>query len=160
MSTTEETVEKKPSASKKGFSIAAVVIGLILLGLGMFSVFDSEELNNSMVEVGSAQVVQNIVHHYPDAADYASKAADVIDAAVCARTADPDSLAELIYQAAEAYQSPGIKSLVVSLIRQINSAYTTSNTETIYLNKLTHLAKGIREGIATAIGKAEACKAE
>lgn len=149
--------EKKPSKSKKGFSIAAIVIGVLLLAAGMFSVFDSEDINNSMVEVGTAQVVQNLVTTYPDTAAYASKTADIIEAAVEAREVDPDKLAELIYQAAEEYQSPGIKSLLVSIIRQINSAYAIAEKEEAYLKKLTYVVKGIREGVATAVGNADNC---
>ena len=131
----------------RGTSIAAMVVGLLLVCAGLFSWFEDESLNNSMIQAGAAQAVHAAVLEEPEAAKYALTAAELIEKAIDARIGSPEELANLLCSSSEAFQGPGVKQVLVAIIHQINAAHTASSTEDIYLTKLLYLAKGIRDGV-------------
>ena len=149
------TIERTPTAAEQEakkkrntrISIASIVVGVVLLALGMFSVMDDENLNNSLIETGTAQAVLNLTEQYPDTTVYAEKVADVIDSAIQARNASTEHLSELIYTEIKDYTTPGLKLLISAIITHINEAHKKSPTEDVYLEKLGFVVKGIREGI-------------
>lgn len=128
-------------------SIAVMVVGLLLVCAGLFSWFEDESLNNSMIQAGAAQAVHAAVSEEPDAAKYALTAAELIEKAIDARIGSPEELANLLCSSSETFQGPGVKQVLVALIHHINAAHAASSTEDIYLTKLLFLAKGIREGV-------------
>ena len=144
---TQPVVQEAPkSNTRRNVTVAAIIVGLLMIAAGVFSWFEDENLNNALIQTGAAQAVHNVVEQYPESKAYAEKAACVIEAAVEARTTSPDALATLLYDAAEAYTVPGAKSVLVAIINQINAAHKATDNEDFYLTKLLFLAQGIRDG--------------
>lgn len=153
MSDTKETEEVKTTCpetpennTRRNASIAAIIIGLLLIAAGVFSWFEDEDLNNSMIQVGAAQAVYAVVVNEPGSAAYALSAASIIEAAVEARTTSPDALVNRLCDASSAFVAPGTNKLLVAIIAHINSAHKSTDSEAVYLTKLLFLAKGIRDG--------------
>lgn len=142
----EDTAPKK---SRKG-RIVAMVVGILLVGVGFFSFFDSVQINDALIEVGAGQTVKNMVEEYPGTKEWAVKTADVIEAAIEARTTSPTRLSALIRAEVGDVSVPGLQGLLEAIIAQINSTYKTSQTEQEYVDKLRHLVTGIRDGIGSA----------
>lgn len=138
--------EAPKNNTRRNVTVAAIIIGVLMVVAGMFSWFEDEALNNALIQTGAAQAVHGVVQQYPDSQAYAEKAACIIEAAVEARTTSPDQLATLLYDAAEAYTVPGSKSVLVAIINQINAAHKATDNEDLYLTKLLFLSKGIRDG--------------
>lgn len=149
------TPEKEPATQpakkkSKGGSIAAMIIGIVLVVAGVFSFTNNAALNDALIEVGAGQTVLNVVEQYPQTKEWATICADVIDAAIAARESKPETLANMIYDAVGDYTVPGLKSLVEAVVEQINSAYKASETEQEYIDKLKHLVTGIRDGVSAS----------
>ncbi len=150
----EKEVETQPAKKKsKGGSIAAMIIGIVLVVAGVFSFTNNEALNDALIEVGAGQTVMNVVEQYPQTKDWAVKCADIIDAAIAARQSKPEELSTLIYGAVQDYTVPGLKNLIEALVNQINTAYKTSEKEQEYIDKLKHLVTGIRDGVSACSAK-------
>lgn len=135
------------SKTKRAASIAAIVIGLLLVCAGMFSVTHDSELNDAMIEVGTEQTVKGLIDQYPNTKEWVARTADALEAAIEARAVAPDKLIALLETEAKAYMTPGIKSLVRLLIDRINTSYKISETEEEYIGKLNHLVAGMRDGV-------------
>lgn len=150
--TTPSPIQENDSKKKKVIRIVSVVVGILCMVAGFFSFCDSDELNNALIEVGAGQSVSNIVAEYPKAAPYASKIIDVIEAAIEARTSDPERLTTMIVEAIgkDAYTVPGLQSLLHLIVATINKQYDSSKTEDEYIDKLRHLVTGIRDGLNVA----------
>lgn len=145
-----EEEEKAPKKKSRAGRIVAIVVGVLLVGVGFFSFFDSPQINDALIEVGAGQTVKNMVEEYPGTKEWAAKVADVLEAAIEARTTSPTRLSELIRCAVGDASVPGLQGLLEAIIAQINATYKSSQTEQEYVDKLRHLVTGIRDGIGSA----------
>lgn len=148
MSDENTTTDKKKNIWKV---ILTVTFGVALVVLGMTEMFSTPSVNNVLVQTGANQATNGVLEMYPDSADMLEKAADVIDAAVLARKADPSTLAVLIHEQVES-TVPGlpVDAVVSAVIDQLNTAYETSDTEEKYLTKVSYIVKGIRAAVAVS----------
>ena len=158
MSENVETKAPEPAAAqpaeqsktKKVASISAIIVGIMLLVAGIFSMTGNEELDNAFIQTGAEQAVSNVIAQYPEVEEYAERAAVIISAAVEGRSSNPEALADVLYDTVSQYTVPGAKTIMVAIINQVNTAYAASETEEQYWKKLTILVQGIRDGIKRA----------
>lgn len=146
----EPAKEATPKKKLSGKSLAAIIVGGLLVLLGMFSFSNNTALNNALVSVGAGQSMLNICIEYPEIKPTALKLADVIDAAIAARTTSPDQLAEIISDATKDFATPGLKDLVALIVNHLNTTYKTSKTEEEYIVKIQYFVRGLRDGIQSA----------
>lgn len=148
MSDEKTTTDTKKTPWK---AIIAIVFGVALVALGMTEVVGGSAVNNVFVQTGANQATAGVLEMYPDSADALGKAADVIDASVQARKADPTTLAVLIREQVEtALPGVPVDAVVTAVIDQINAAYESSDTEEKYLTKVSYIVKGIRAAVAVS----------
>lgn len=143
------TTDSKPKSVV--WNWITIILGLTILAAGMFSWFgEDEEMNNALIEAGIVQSTTSLVAEYPDAKPYLAKTADVLDAAVEARIADPKVLADLISDALSEASGTNVNvdAFVKVLIARINKAHEVSVTEEHFLDKVKLMSHGMRESLA------------
>lgn len=141
-----QVVVKK--SKKKNWIFAS--IGLVFIILGSLSVFQTEEMNNLAVQIGSKTVTTEMVEAYPGHEDVWLKVATVIDSAIEARTSSPDSLALLVNEEMDKLmetETPEIAEIVEKVVDQINLSWKSSENEEIYIEKLKSLSEGIKQAL-------------
>lgn len=139
------------SNKKTGYTNwVAIIIGLIMVFAGTFAwLGDDEETNNALIQSGTAQTCVALVSEYPNAKPHLNKLADALDAAIEARAASPDQLANIISSTLSELTGQGINvdALVRTLVAKVNKAYAVSETEEQYLHKVQIISHGIRDSI-------------
>ena len=146
----EPAKEATPKKKLSGKSLAAVIVGGLLVLMGMFSFSNNTALNNALVSVGAGQSMLNLCIEYPEIKPTALKLADVIDAAIAARTTSPDQLVEIIGDVTKDFATPGLKDLVTLIVNHLNITYQTSKTEAEYIVKIQYFVRGLRDGVQSA----------
>lgn len=144
--TTDTTKSKKSSYA----NWAAIAIGVVMVLVGTFAwLGDDEETNNALIQTGTAQTCTAVLAEYPDAKPHMQKLAEVLDAAIEAREASPDQLADLISDTLSALTGQGINvdALVSTLVNKINHAHEVSETEEQYLQKVQIIVDGIKDSV-------------
>lgn len=145
--TENKTTETKKSSAKTWVTL---VLGIIAIILGCTTLIENDDVNNTLIEIGAAQSATSIIEMQPNAKSSIGVIADVLDAAVEARDAKPEHIAELIQTALQdKIGTVDIRPIVSLVVKQLDEVYKKSSTEERYLEKVTHLAKGFRE-VATA----------
>ena len=142
---TQSTTEpkKKPYASW-----ATIVVGVLMILAGTFSWFgDDEETNNALIQAGTAQTCTVVVQEYPEAKPYLVKLGAALDAAIEARTASPEQLANIVSETLSDLAGQGINvdALVATMVAKINKAHATSETEEQYISKVRIIINGIKD---------------
>lgn len=135
-------------SKKKNWILAS--IGLIMIILGSLSVFQTEEMNNLAVQIGSKTVATEMVEAYPQYEGVWAKVVEVIDAAIEARTSSPESLAQLInVEVAKVTETetPEVAEIVKKVVEQINIAWVSSENEEIYIQKIKSFTLGIKQAL-------------
>lgn len=144
----EENSNVVKKSKKKNWIFAS--IGLLFIILGSLSVFQTEEMNNLAVQIGSKTVTTEMVEAYPGYEHIWLKVATVIDSAIEARTSSPDSLALLINEEMDKLMesnTPEIAGIVEKVVEQINLSWKSSENEEIYIEKLKSLSEGIKQAL-------------
>lgn len=141
-----KTVDKEKKATWKSW-VCGIVLGLGLIIVGSLGVIEDDTVNNSLIQAGATQTAIGAIELKPELTTAFAKAADIIDAAVEARTTTPETLATLVSEELKAYTTTDVKPVVESAILYINQAYKTSDTEEQYHTKLKHLAAGFRAAV-------------
>lgn len=137
-----ETTKKKTWKSW----VFGVVLGIALVVIGTTGLIEDEAVNNTLIQVGAGQAAAGAVDIHPELAPAFNKTADIIEAAIEARTTKPDELISLIGEALNEYTSTDVTPVVEAVVLHINNAHKTSETEEQYHVKLKHLATGLRSG--------------
>lgn len=142
-----ETTKKKTWKSW----VLGVVFGVALVVIGTTGLIEDESVNNTLIQVGASQATAGAIEINPELAVHFAKAADVIDAAIEARTTKPDELVDIISKALNEHTATDVTPVVEAVIVHINNAHKTSETEEQYHIKLKHLAAGLRSGSAVPV---------
>lgn len=138
--------EQKKSRTKTWI---ALVLGVAMVVLGSVAVIKDDMINSIMIELGAQQTAASTIEINPETAPVFSKAADVIDAAVQARHADPEKLAVMLNEALKEYAgtSVDVSGVIALIINKVNKEHEISKTEEEYLAKVSLIAKGFREAV-------------
>lgn len=142
-------MEEKPTKTKKAKVWTSIVLGVVLVVAGAFSVFNSEPVNNMFMQAGAEQAAAGVIELYPGTEHAIGVTADTMDAAIQARNASPRHLAVLITEELKKVGVEGnmIEPIVEMVITQLNQAYEKSPTEEIYLVKAQCVADGLRAAV-------------
>lgn len=140
--------EEKTRKNNKRAAILGVIAGFLLVILGTVNIFE-EEINLVFIQAGADQSMTGIIEMYPGSEAYIARVADVLDAAIEARTTDPKDLAIIVNESLDALV-PDLEadSIVQAVVQQINKAHEVSDTEEIYHGKLQALVDGMRAACA------------
>jgi hypothetical protein len=144
METNANTTEKK--STWKSWVIG-IVLGVGMILLGTTGVIKDENVNSTLIYVGASQAASGAAELNPELAPAFDKAADIIDAAIQARTTDPKELVDIITTALKEHTAADVRPVVEAAVLYVNQSYTTSETEEIYHKKLQNLASGFRSGV-------------
>lgn len=144
METNANTTEKK--STWKSWVIG-IVLGVGMVVLGTTGVIKDENVNSTLIYVGASQAASGAAELNPELAPVFDKAADIIDAAIQARTTDPKELVDIITAALKEHTAADVRPVVEAAVLYVNQSYTTSETEEIYHKKLQKLASGFRSGV-------------
>lgn len=126
--------------------VLGVVLGVGLAILGATGIIKDDNVNNTLIQIGASQTVTGAVELNPSLAPAFAKAADIIDAAIEARTTDPKTLVELVSASLQEYTTTNVKPVVEAAVLYINQAHSVSENEEHYHAKLRYLAAGFRSG--------------
>lgn len=148
--TTQEEKETKPTNKMKIASIIVIILGLLICAAGIVGFSEDDELNAAMIEVGMGQSTATLVLEHPGSKKAFENAAYILEAAVRARQADPEMLTKLLTDTMKDYPCAGLDDVIASVVNKVNAAYSKTETEDVYLNKLQHIVNGIRSGISQA----------
>lgn len=144
---TDPLPEPQASKSKKKNWIL-VAIGMIVMILGMLSVFPNEEANNIAIEMGTKTMVEEMIEMYPEHKDIWIKSVEVIENSIEARTSSPEALASILNEELSKLTNVGdskvIEKVIEKIINNINSLWKSSETEMIYIEKLKTFTNGVR----------------
>lgn len=149
METNTNTTDKKNSTWKSW--VLGIVLGVGLVVLGTTGIIKDENVNSTLIYVGASQAATGATELNPELASVFDKAADVIDAAIEARTTNPEELIDIITAALKAHTTADVRPVVEAAVIYVNQSYTTSETEAIYHKKLKSLASGFRSGAYPAL---------
>ena len=144
METNTNTTEKK--STWKSWVIG-IVLGVGMIVIGTTGVIKDENVNSTLIYVGASQAASGAAELNPELAPAFNKAADVIDAAIQARTTDPKELVDIITAALKEHTAADVRPVVEAAVLYVNQSYTTSETEELYHKKLQNLASGFRSGV-------------
>lgn len=144
METNTKPTEKK--ATWKSWLIG-IVLGIGMIVLGATGIIKDENVNSTLIYAGASQASAGASELNPGLAPAFDKAADIIDAAIQARTTDPKELVDIITTALKEHTSADVRPVVDAAVLYINQSYTTSETEELYHKKLQNLARGFRSGV-------------
>ena len=144
METNANTTEKK--STWKSWVIG-IVLGVGMIVIGTTGVIKDENVNSTLIYVGASQTASGAAELNPELAPAFNKAADVIDAAIQARTTDPKELVDIITTALKEHTAADVRPVVEAAVLYVNRSYTTSETEELYHKKLQNLASGFRSGV-------------
>ena len=141
-----ETTTKNKSKKKIWISL---IVGVILLIAGGIGLSGNEEVNKALLKSGAEAAAVGIIEMHPDAVHAIDVAANAIDAAVQARTASPKLLVVLVQNAfiTEGIDADYVEPIIQVVAEQVNTAYETSETELMYLEKATSIASGLRAAV-------------
>ena len=143
----EGEVQVKKS-KKKHWIIGA--LGLVLIIMGSLSMFQTEEMNNLAVQIGSKTVATEMTEAYPEHTEIWAKAITVLDAAIEARTVSPDKLSLLLNEEitkVTGNETPEVVEIINKLVEQFNIAWKSSDSEEVYIEKLKALSAGIKQAL-------------
>ena len=144
---TDPLPEPQASKSKKKNWIL-VAIGMIVMILGMLSVFPNEEANNIAIETGTKTMVEEMIEMYPEHKDIWIKSVEVIESSIEARTSSPEALASILNEELSKLTNVGdskvIEKVIEKIINNINSLWKSSETEMINIEKLKTFTNGVR----------------
>lgn len=129
--------------------VLGIVLGVGLAILGATGIIKDDNVNNTLIQIGASQTVTGAVELNPSLAPAFAKAADIIDAAIEARTTDPKTLVDLVSTSLKEYTTTDVKPVVEAAVLYINQAHSVSENEEHYHAKLRYLAAGFRSGAAT-----------
>ena len=144
----EPTTPTQQNTKKKNWIVAA--LGLVLVILGSFSVFQTDTINNLAIEIGTKTMTKEMVEAYPEHAKIWEMASEVLDRSIEARATSPDALATLIsteINKAMGHETPEIKEILERIIDHINSIWATSPSEEFYVEKLKAFSSGIKKAL-------------
>lgn len=127
--------------------VLGIVLGAGLVLLGATGIIKDDNVNNTLVYVGASQAAAGATELNPELAQAFVKTADVIEAAVEARTTDPKELVDIITESLKDYTTADVRPVVEAAVLYINQAHSASETEAMYYKKLQHLASGFRSGV-------------
>lgn len=140
--------EEKKRKENKFAVMMGIIAGFLFVLLGMVNIFE-EEINLVFIQAGADQSMTGIIEMYPGSEAYITRVADVLDAAIEARTTDPKDLAIIVNESLDALV-PDLEadSIVQAVVQQINKAHEVSDTEEMYHGKLQALVDGMRAACA------------
>lgn len=145
METNSNNTARKKSTWKSW--IIGIVLGVGLIVLGTTGVIKDENVNSTLIYTGASQAATGASELNPELAPAFNKAADVIDAAIQARTTDPKELVDIITAALKEHTAADVRPVVEAAVLYVNQSYATSETEELYHKKLQNLASGFRSGV-------------
>lgn len=128
--------------------VLGIVLGVGLAILGATDIIKDDNVNNTLIQIGASQTVTGAIELNPSLAPAFVKAADVIDAAIKARTTDPKTLVDLVSTSLKEYTTTDVRPVVEAAVLYINQAHSVSENEEHYHAKLRYLAAGFRSGAA------------
>lgn len=134
--------------------VFGIVLGVSLVILGATGFIKDDNVNTTLVYVGASQSAAGATELNPELAKAFVKTADVIDAAVEARTTDPKELVDIITESLKDYTTADVRPVVEAAVVYINQAYSASETEAMYYKKLQYLARGFRSGVQPVLSTA------
>ena len=140
---TDPLPESQASKPKKKNWIL-VAIGMIVMILGMLSVFPNEEANNIAIEMGTKTMVEEMIEMYPEHKSIWIKSVEVIESSIEARTSSPEALASILNEELSKLTNVGDSKIIEKIINNINSLWKSSETEMIYIEKLKMFTNGVR----------------
>lgn len=144
---TDPLPESQASKPKKKNWIL-IAIGMIVMILGMLSVFPNEEANNIAIEMGTKTMVEEMIEMYPEHKSIWIKSVEVIESSIEARTSSPEALASILNEELSKLTNVGdskiIEKIIEKIINNINSLWKSSETEMIYIEKLKMFTNGVR----------------
>jgi hypothetical protein len=143
METNTTKTDKKPSWKSW---VLGVVLGVGLAVLGATGIIKDETVNNTLIQVGASQTATGAVELNPELSVAFEKTADIIEAAIAARTTDPKELVDLISESLKEYTQTDVRPVVEAAVLYVNQAHAVSENEGVYHSKLQYLAKGFRSG--------------
>ena len=156
MSTEQETKkftdplpESQPTKSKKK-SWILTVIGMIVMVLGMLSVFPTENANNIAIEMGTKTMLEEMVEMYPNHKEIWIKSVEIIESSIEARTSSSEALASILSEELSKLteqEDPRVAEIIGKVIDHINSLWKSSETEAKYIEKLKSFTSGIRRAL-------------
>lgn len=143
-------VPEEKQGKRKTVTWTILISSLVLMCCGLFGVFNKEELNGDAVRLGARQAAILTLQEQPNAEKAILYSADLLDAAIAARQAQPEELSALLNDGLQAYTGAGIdvSPLVELIVSQANSAFQHAAEESIYLSRLSQLAKGLRQAVS------------
>lgn len=141
-----EEKEQKKSRTKTWI---ALVLGVAMVVLGSVAVIKDDLVNRILIELGAQQTAASTIEINPETAPVFSKAADVIEAAVQARHADPEKLAIILNEALKEYAGTtvDVSGIIILIIDKVNKEHEVSKTEEEYLDRVSLIAKGFKEAV-------------
>lgn len=128
--------------------VLGIVLGVGLAILGATGIIKDDNVNNTLIQIGASQTVTGAIELNPSLAPAFVKVADVIDAAIEARTTDPKTLVDLVSTSLKEYTATDVRPVVEAAVLYINQAHSVSENEEHYHVKLRCLAAGFRSGAA------------
>ena len=156
MSTEQETKkftdplpESQPTKSKKK-SWILTAIGMIVMVLGMLSVFPTENANNIAIEMGTKTMVEEMVEMYPNHKEIWIKSVEIIESSIEARTSSSEALSSILSEELSKLteqEDPKVAEIIGKVIDHINSLWKSSETEAKYIEKLKSFTSGIRRAL-------------
>lgn len=141
-----EEKEQKKSRTKTWI---ALVLGVAMVVLGSVAVIKDDLVNRILIELGAQQTAASTIEINPETAPVFSKAADVIEAAVQARHADPEKLAIILNEALKEYAGTtvDVSGIIILIIDKVNKEHEVSKTEEEYLDRVSLITKGFKEAV-------------
>lgn len=142
-------MEEKEQNKSRTKTWIALVLGVAMVVLGSVAVIKDDLVNRILIELGAQQTAASTIEINPETAPVFSKAADVIEAAVQARHADPEKLAIILNEALKEYAGTtvDVSGIIILIIDKVNKEYEVSKTEEEYLDRVSLIAKGFKEAV-------------
>ena len=146
---TDPLPETKVSKSKKKSWIIAT-IGMIVMILGMLSVFPNEDANKMAIEMGTKTMVEEMVEMYPNHKEIWIKSVEIIESGIEARTSSSEPLATILsaeLSKLTEQEDPQVTEVIEKVIDHVNSLWKSSESEVIYIEKLKSFTGGVRRAL-------------
>lgn len=142
-------MEEKEQNKSRTKTWIALVLGVAMVVLGSVAVIKDDLVNRILIELGAQQTAASTIEINPETAPVFSKAADVIEAAVQARHADPEKLAIILNEALKEYAGTtvDVSGIIILIIDKVNKEHEVSKTEEEYLDRVSLIAKGFKEAV-------------
>lgn len=147
----EQEKETKTVNKKAWTAWIAIAVGIAAIVLGSIGITEDDETNSAIVDLGVTMTITNTVEQYPDSVQQLAKVSQVIDSVLDARNGNMEDLSALLEvelnKITNASTTDAATIAVTRIIKLINQAYTKSETEEVFIQKLRFINSAIKENL-------------